>query len=340
MDQIDAEPVREVDDLASPMQETESNDAKQTDAVAVAAARTEGNLPLVVEGDDDHMARYLADCEKNMSVQESDKNASSAPSFSDSFNSQMSLSECFVNDDFYCEESENFWKSIDGVTCHYKYWEKFLDAMKLAFPDDPHLKTVKNNRVFKLLHHVFVTKGDKRDQIEVGKFTKLLGWFGPFKKQGNGHCICLHNVHTLIEGSRSKKGKHEMQSWFGGYMDQTQAEDYLAGQPKGTFLLRFSESLAEQGGFSLAVKSSEADTVHLNILGDPKKGAKESPYKAYLHLDGEADMYNDLVTFVERRLRADPVITFGEDEVYCRKTCPNLPLNAQFTGYRKASKAK
>ena len=54
-------------------------------------------------------------------------------------------------------------------------------------------------------------------------------------------------------------------SWFAGHMDQSEARSALTSQPGGTFLVRFSETLADEGGFALEVAVDDDDPVSFHI---------------------------------------------------------------------------
>ncbi|XP_019636523.1 PREDICTED: uncharacterized protein LOC109479090 [Branchiostoma belcheri] len=148
---------------------------------------------------------YTGDASYHRPEQESEKGRNgvtsgpSSPSFSSTslasfpwFN--RSSTEDQIEEDFFCEESKQFWYAVKlrkGSFTEVKIYYHFVTAMKSAFPNDPLATQLKNNRVLKLIKHVFGIKGDRHDEVQVGKFVHLLGWFGPFKADAQGHCVCL-----------------------------------------------------------------------------------------------------------------------------------------------------
>ncbi|XP_035684276.1 uncharacterized protein LOC118421218 [Branchiostoma floridae] len=279
--------------------------------------------------------------------QESDQGrqgATGGPSLMSSFSSTSSMSfpqfsqgstEDRIEEDFFCEESKQFWYTVKGNSAEFKIYFHFVTAMKNSFPNDPLATQLKNNKALKLIKHVFGIKGDKRDKVQVDKFVLLLGWFGPFKADAHGHCVCLAQIQSLIDGSTTRVG-NRLDSWFAGYMSQDEANRRLKGQKKSTFLVRFSESLREEGGFSVGLSLGEdQEPVHFNIKGNPVVAASMEPFNAHLEFvpDHEpAKTYPDLVTLVNKRLTSgNPVY----EDVFCVRPCQDLPLNVTFTGYEE-----
>ncbi|XP_078604729.1 uncharacterized protein LOC144878230 isoform X4 [Branchiostoma floridae x Branchiostoma japonicum] len=180
-----------------------------------------------------------------------------------------------------------------------------------------------------------ISQGDKRDKVGVEKFVLLVGWFGPFKADAQGHCVCLAQIQSLIDGSTTRVG-NRLDSWFAGYMSQDKANRRLKGQKRGTFLVRFSESLREEGGFSVGLSVGvDQEPVHFNIKGNPTVAASTEPFDAHLEFvpDHEpAKTYPDLVTLVNKRLTSgNPVYK----DVFCVRPYQDLPLNVTFTGYEE-----
>ncbi|XP_078604727.1 uncharacterized protein LOC144878230 isoform X2 [Branchiostoma floridae x Branchiostoma japonicum] len=277
--------------------------------------------------------------------QESDQGrqgVTGGPSLTSSFSSTSSMSflqisqgsEDHIEEDFFCEESKQFWYTVKGSS-EFKIYFHFVTAMKNAFPNDPLATQLKNNKVLKMIKHVFGIKGDKRDKVGVEKFVLLVGWFGPFKADAQGHCVCLAQIQSLIDGSTTRVG-NRLDSWFAGYMSQDKANRRLKGQKRGTFLVRFSESLREEGGFSVGLSVGvDQEPVHFNIKGNPTVAASTEPFDAHLEFvpDHEpAKTYPDLVTLVNKRLTSgNPVYK----DVFCVRPYQDLPLNVTFTGYEE-----
>ncbi|XP_066293534.1 uncharacterized protein [Branchiostoma lanceolatum] len=277
--------------------------------------------------------------------QESDqgrKGVTGGPTLNTSFSSTSSFpqfsqssTEDHIEEEFFCEESKQFWYAVKGSSAEFKIYFHFVTAMKNAFPNDPLATQLKNNKVLKLIKYVFGIKGDKRDEVQVGKFVLLLGWFGPFKADAQGHCICLAQIQSLIDGSTTRVG-NRLDSWFAGFLSQDEANRRLKGQKRSTFLVRFSESLRDEGGFSVGLSVGEdQEPVHFNIKGNPTAAAATGPFDACLEFvpDNEpAKTYPDLATLVNKRLMSgNPV--YGD--VFCVRPCQDLPLNVTFTGYEE-----
>ncbi|XP_078686856.1 uncharacterized protein LOC144919328 [Branchiostoma floridae x Branchiostoma belcheri] len=286
---------------------------------------------------------YTGDASYHRPEQESEmgrNGVTDGPSLTSSFSSTSSASfpwfnrsstEDQIEEDFFCEESKQFWYAVKGSFTEVKKYHHFVTAIKKAFPNDP------LPRVLKLIKHLFGIKGDKRDDVQVGKFVHLLGWFGPFKADAEGHCICLAQIQALIDGSTTRVGNRQ-ESWFAGLMSQDEANHRLRGQKRSTFLVRFSESLSEEGGFSVGLSLGEdQEPVHFNIKGNPAAAASTEPFDACLEFVPDHDpakTYPDLVTLVNKRLKSgNPV--YGD--VFCVRPCPDLPLNVTFTGYEENS---
>ncbi|EDO49450.1 predicted protein [Nematostella vectensis] len=162
---------------------------------------------------------------------------------------------------------------------------------------------------------------EERDTKDVSllSFCRLVAWFGPMVPGKGG---ALHKIHELMTKSLSKSNIGK-QSWFAGHMDETESERLLRDLSPGHFLIRFSTSRADDGFFVLAVKTRDNGVVQVQIESSPREGL--------LILGGE--VFQSLVEIVEK-LRNETLL---ED---CRQLlinpCPNLPLNAIFSGYGRA----
>ncbi|XP_032222788.2 uncharacterized protein LOC5521741 [Nematostella vectensis] len=214
------------------------------------------------------------------------------------------------------QESREFWRSIPGVQHQHKIWKDFHEAMRRACPDE-----IQRGCVIKFLCNVFKICFEERDTKDVSllSFCRLVAWFGPMVPGKGG---ALHKIHELMTKSLSKSNIGK-QSWFAGHMDETESERLLRDLSPGHFLIRFSTSRADDGFFVLAVKTRDNGVVQVQIESSPREGL--------LILGGE--VFQSLVEIVEK-LRNETLL---ED---CRQLlinpCPNLPLNAIFSGYGRA----
>jgi len=66
------------------------------------------------------------------------------------------------------------------------------------------------------------------DMVRLEKFGHLLNWFGPVVLDHKGFSV-LDKIRVLMQ-----------KEWFHGDINKQNAEDFLAGQSKGTFLVRTS----------------------------------------------------------------------------------------------------
>ncbi|XP_039255548.2 uncharacterized protein LOC120332380 [Styela clava] len=195
----------------------------------------------------------------------------------------------------------------------------------------------KLKRSIKFLKRCFkVPMGNEEAPVCVRSFINMTKWFGSFTRLTNNSCIFLDQIHKLM--SYLLEQGNEKISPFAGMIDQRQAEEHLnkpSAKPE-SYLIRFSESLAEQGGFSLAVKCNATEIRHYNILGNTAEASQQRTFNArlklrhreYPDLNEDEGEYNDIVEFMKNRL-SDEI----EDNVYCTYICPNLPCNALFRGY-------
>jgi hypothetical protein len=93
---------------------------------------------------------------------------------------------------------------------------------------------------------ILAKRRDDGVMVRMEAFTRLIKWFGRAVPGDQGF---IKKVEELVNVSRVQKKK----GWFAGHMDQSEAHTALTSQPEGTFLVRFSETLADEGGFALDV---------------------------------------------------------------------------------------
>ena len=117
-------------------------------------------------------------------------------------------------------------------------------------------------------------------------------------------------------------------------MDQTDAERKLEREKPGTFLIRYSTSHAEQGWFVLAVKTEDVGVVQFQI---EQQRSDEGLIFRISEDKREFSSLWELVEFYE----VNQLVDENEEVcVYLEHPCPELPLNAICSGYRKGKGKK
>lgn len=230
------------------------------------------------------------------------------------FDPRESLEE--ADEDFLSDESKHFWLNIPG-DYERKNWTNFIQAAKNLCP-----KEIQQGNVEKFLCKVLrIEYGQAKDNyVRLNSFLMLVALFGPFKQGPKG---CLQKMYNLMQQSISKR-EGTKESWFAGHLDETEAENFLGNQSPGHFLIRISSSRAHEGVFVLAVKTSNSGVVQIQI----ERNLQDSTLVL-------ADrQFSDLMSLVDA-LRRDVLLE------NCRQLlinpCPNLPLNAIFSGYMEAT---
>ena len=112
-------------------------------------------------------------------------------------------------------------------------------------------------------------------------------------------------------------------------MDQNETERVLKNQEAGTFLVRFSASFPDEGTFVLAIKSKASEVVQFHIEQDRSSSGRD------FRISGQQLKFSslwDVVEFYEVNALVDED---GELNDYLERPCPQLPLNAICTGYKK-----
>ncbi|XP_068688106.1 uncharacterized protein [Montipora foliosa] len=239
-------------------------------------------------------------------------NASDVPK--GNFDPRESLEE--ADEDFLSDESKRFWLNIPG-DYERKNWTNFIQAAKNLCP-----KEIQQGNVEKFLCKVLrIEYGQAKDNyVRLDSFLTLVALFGPFKQGPEG---CLQKMYDLMQQSISKR-EGTKESWFAGHLDETEAENLLGNQSPGHFLIRISSSRAHEGVFVLAVKTSNSGVVQIQI----ERKLQDST------LVLADQQFSDLMSLVNA-LRRDVLLE------NCRQLlinpCPNLPLNAIFSGYMEAT---
>jgi len=95
----------------------------------------------------------------------------------------------------------------------------------------------------------------EKQTIKQSTFNRVLNWFGPF----NNMPLVFQNMQDLAS-----------EDWFFGDLDQYLANDRLAVEELGTFLIRFSQ--AQQGVFTISYVGKTAgvcEVIHERLTGVP-----------------------------------------------------------------------
>lgn len=218
--------------------------------------------------------------------------------------------------DFHTEESKKFWQSIPPKPdSTRKEWKQFETTLKKSFPQ-------RNIQSQLLRFMCYVLKIDNYDErhnkyINDQDFANMVAWFGPLTAGANG---CLNKIDKLIKDSVTYKNNTGAHSFFAGYMTKDEADRAVTAQEKGTFLIRFSATYANEGSFIVVLKT-DSGAEHHKIEGNPSNGT--------LTFDGKT--YNDLTLLYKKRLCRGGVST--DKRTSCTITCPDLPLNTMFKSY-------
>lgn len=132
-------------------------------------------------------------------------------------------------------------------------WEDFKYALcdRLGINDpEP------DNIQFKCLEAVLAEKPkdiiSKDSVVNLELFGKVIAWFGPLS-------TLLYKVESVLS-----------QRWFHGDLLTSEAEDRLNGQPKGTFLIRFSTS--SPGCFTISSINKNKKLTHQRVTHVPGRG--------------------------------------------------------------------
>lgn len=141
-------------------------------------------------------------------------------------------------------------------------------------------------------------------------------------------------------------------SWFAGYMDQSEARSVLRTQPEGTFLVRFSATLIDEGGFALevALKDDEPISFHIEvgilyqralallycglIIGCLLQSQPERGLLYFQEGDQKDEEFLSLVDLIDRL----KTVEISRDCPMLLGPCPNLPFSSETAGYRPSRK--
>ncbi|XP_078495839.1 uncharacterized protein LOC100182506 [Ciona intestinalis] len=147
---------------------------------------------------------------------------------------------------FYNQCDADFWNAIPGDQ-EYKLLSDICTTLSRSLNE----KT--RNLISRLLSgDISCLRPLSSDQkISERSFILLTARFGSTQPR-NDSCYLVQQVQNLSKSIVNYDG--EIHSWFGGEMTMDEAETRLQNKPDGTYLVRFSEGYAAQGGFAFSVK--------------------------------------------------------------------------------------
>ncbi|XP_062516060.1 uncharacterized protein LOC134191462 isoform X2 [Corticium candelabrum] len=171
-------------------------------------------------------------------------------------------------------------------------------------------------------HGDFGKRKDCGVMVRMEAFTRLVKWFGPLTGNKRGF---IQNIEQLV----SKSLGANKTSWFAGYMSHVDACARLENTACGTFLVRFSETYGDMGGFALDLMANgEIESFHIDAL--PAQGILRFPYG-----DHKDEDFESLVELVDQ-LKTIPIST--ECPITLVAACPGLPFSRETRGYRSRAK--
>ncbi|XP_071137356.1 uncharacterized protein [Mytilus edulis] len=264
--------------------------------------------------------------------------------FSGSFNRDCAVCKLLMQK-LNCEETKQFWREIDNEgpipdnSCHVKFFEKFLERLKDAFPREEGLKFKSTINLLK-----FLLKVDQKDPvagIKLSDLKRITDLFGPIKKQDD-RCELIRQLHLLTKRSLKARDKDKRikSSWFVGDMTRKEAEECLLATDckDKTYLIRISSTDGGDGDFALSVRHDD-HCHHLKIQGNPKTALTESPYNAHLKFAGrEFSSLPDVIDYVthKQEIEMDTEDETGDcSTVTCLRIFTKSPLNGAMSGYEK-----
>ncbi|CAG2201932.1 unnamed protein product [Mytilus edulis] len=227
--------------------------------------------------------------------------------FSGSFNRDCAVCKLLMQK-LNCEETKQFWREIDNEgpnpdnSCHVKFFEKFLERLKDAFPREEGLKFKSTINLLK-----FLLKVDQK-------------------------------LHLLTKRSLKARDKDKRikSSWFVGDMTRKEAEECLLATDckDKTYLIRISSTDGGDGDFALSVRHDD-HCHHLKI----QTALTESPYNAHLKFAGrEFSSLPDVIDYVthKQEIEMDTEDETGDcSTVTCLRIFTKSPLNGAMSGYEK-----
>lgn len=207
--------------------------------IFVAAICDEGVRPPIPDDCIPSLRKLMTDCW--------DANPKKRPDFVDIV---KRLDEIIIEYAIEDPEGRAMWKKHFSRKEQISWRNEFLPAFCKAVGVPPVSKEEdekKPSLPFACLRAVLADKGkDNNLTVDVEKFGRVLGWFGP-----------LRNLLTTITNVLR-------QPWFFGYIEYNDADHRLANKQPGTFLVRFSSN-SSPCCFAISKVNSQGKTVHLRI---------------------------------------------------------------------------
>jgi len=164
------------------------------------------------------------------------------------------VEDCLVSDSVGCQ----FWKDNFLGKDHVP-WGDFQNAFyKLLKLPTPKNATDLNVQCLKKILADESKDPDAKDahQVSLEKFGHLCNWFGPI--------VIDHKGFSILDKLKAVMQKE----WFHGFITKEVAEDLLAGQAKGTFLVRTSKTERESP-FTISKVNKKGELTHQRIHKAP-----------------------------------------------------------------------
>jgi len=221
------------------------------------------------------------------------------------------LVDCLIP---YDEDANAFWKKhFLGMT--YALWSdfksKFAQLLKVNLNEDP----VSFEALQKLIgEHNREPNPTDPVIVTVQKFSHFVDWFGPLTLKSNDNFTIFARMKLIMQ-----------QTWFHGDIGKDDAERLLAGEKKGTFLLRLSTH-DPTTPYTISKKTKKEQINHQRIKKDPKTGAISvkivySDKKPVTVTSSGIHSRDNLCTFIEKQLAK---------ELYLTNPCPGSKYKALF----------
>ena len=175
------------------------------------------------------------------------------------------------------EAGESFWRNSFGDEDVMVPWETFQQHLMQAVPN-----ARENEEGIENLKYIL--DNSATGEVTLYKFSEFLKGFGPLNQ-------CIEKASSLL----SKR-------WFHGFLTSEESELFLAQQPIGVFLVRFSKS--KPGSFALAYVDKGKKIGHTLVYSTPdgftiseSKQATEKT-KMFESLDGLIENYSNILKVI------------------------------------------
>lgn len=214
------------------------------------------------------------------------------------------LIDCLIDDPY----ANQFWKSHFLGKTHVPWGEfakHFLAMLKLGAPNP-------KDQNLQCLHKILAEQNtdpnpSDSEMVRLEKFASIINWFGPI--------VLDHKGFSILDKMRVSMQKE----WFHGDISKDAAEDLLAGQQKGTFLVRTSNT-EKNAPFTISKVNKKGKINHQRIHKRPD-GTFELTIK---YPDGKTkveESKDDLLV---------PFIRSVSSELYLQAPCPGSRYKSLF----------